>query len=128
MAPKANDLQVKGTHYKTKIEHWDYVVANEIPYLEAQVIKYLTRWRKKNGHDDLRKAQHFLQKLLETEGIDWDQEVAKSRPSADRLQPEGTGENCVPGDIVSATSAGPFVLAEPAPAGEYCRWCGGEKN
>jgi hypothetical protein len=34
-------------------------------YLESQVSKYLTRWRKKNGLQDLEKAQHFLLKLIE---------------------------------------------------------------
>ena len=63
----ANNKQVAGAHYKATIQHWDYVLANDIPYLEAQVIKYLTRWRKKNGYTDLLKAQHFLGKLLEVE-------------------------------------------------------------
>lgn len=63
----ANDRQVGGTHYQSTIQHWDYVVANDIPYLEAQVIKYLTRWRKKNGIEDVYKAQHYLQKLIEVE-------------------------------------------------------------
>lgn len=68
--PKANDRQEGGDHYRAPIQHWDYVLANGIPYLEAQVIKYLTRWRKKGGHQDLRKAKHFLDKLLEVEGVD----------------------------------------------------------
>lgn len=63
----ANRAQVGGDHYKTPIEHWDYVLANDIPYLEAQIIKYVTRHRRKNGVEDLRKAEHFLQKLLEVE-------------------------------------------------------------
>lgn len=68
---QANDKQVGGTHYKSKIQHWDYVLANEIPYLEAQIIKYLTRWRRKGGSVDLQKAKHFLEKLFESEGIPW---------------------------------------------------------
>jgi Protein of unknwon function (DUF3310) len=70
MGSKANDYQVGGGHYRTRIQHWDYVLANKIPYLEAMVIKYLTRWRKKNGSEDVRKAYHFILKLAETEGID----------------------------------------------------------
>jgi len=61
----SNDKQVGGEHYKASIQHWDYVLANDIPYLEAQVIKYVTRWKKKNGMQDLFKAQHFLEKLIE---------------------------------------------------------------
>ena len=64
---EANKRQVGGNHYQTSIQHWDYVVANDIPYLEAQVIKYLTRWRKKNGMEDVYKAKHYLDKLIEVE-------------------------------------------------------------
>jgi hypothetical protein len=66
---KANDYQIGGSHYKSEIQHWDYVLANEIPYLEAMVIKYLTRWRKKGGAEDVRKAYHFLLKLAEASEI-----------------------------------------------------------
>src|ERR1044072_4220508 len=61
----ANDRQVGGSHYKTPISHWDFVLANDIPYLEAQIIRYLIRGRKKNGLEDLQKAQHYLDKLTE---------------------------------------------------------------
>lgn len=65
---KANEKQVGGDHYKKqKIQHWDYVLANDIPYMEAQIIKYVSRWRHKNGIQDLEKAKHFLEKLLEVE-------------------------------------------------------------
>jgi hypothetical protein len=62
---RANDEQVGGSHYRSPIQHWDYVLANNIPYMEAQVIRYVTRWRRKGGLEDLRKAQHFLRKLIE---------------------------------------------------------------
>lgn len=65
---QANEVQVGGNHYKSKgIEPWDYIVANAIPYLEGNVVKYVTRWRDKGGIDDLRKARHYLDKLIETE-------------------------------------------------------------
>lgn len=64
----ANNMQVAGTHYKTKaIQPWDYIVANNIGYLEGNVIKYVSRWKDKGGVDDLRKAQHYLTKLIETQ-------------------------------------------------------------
>ena len=64
----ANSVQVGGTHYKAKtIQPWDYIIANDIPFLEANVIKYVTRWREKNGKDDLLKAKHYLEKLIEVE-------------------------------------------------------------
>lgn len=63
----ANDKQVDGSHYKAPIECWDYILANNIGYLEGTAIKYLTRWRKKGGLNDIKKAIHFLEKLVEVE-------------------------------------------------------------
>lgn len=65
MNSTANDTQVAGTHYKTAIQHWDFVVARKHNYIESQVSKYVTRWYKKDGLKDLRKALHFTQKLQE---------------------------------------------------------------
>jgi hypothetical protein len=63
----ANTKQVSGSHYISKaIQPWDYIIANNIGYLEGNVIKYVSRWKEKNGVDDLKKAQHYLQKLIET--------------------------------------------------------------
>ena len=62
----ANDIQCGGTHYRDKpIQPWDYITANNIGYLEGNVIKYVSRWRDKGGVEDLRKAQHYLAKLIE---------------------------------------------------------------
>jgi hypothetical protein len=61
----ANDTQVSGNHYKSAIQHWDFVVERKLDYFRAQVTKYVSRWRKKNGLQDLLKAQHFLQKCIE---------------------------------------------------------------
>jgi len=64
----ANDIQHGGTHYKGKaIEPWDYVAANGLGFFEGNAIKYLTRWRDKGGIEDLKKAQHYIQKLIEIE-------------------------------------------------------------
>lgn len=65
---KANDKQQGGNHYKRKaIQPWDYIAANEIGFFEGSAIKYLTRWRDKGGIEDLRKANHFIEKLIELE-------------------------------------------------------------
>ena len=61
----ANDRQVGGQHYAAPIQHWDYVLANDLDYFQAQITKYVTRWKKKNGVQDLEKAKHFLEKYLE---------------------------------------------------------------
>jgi hypothetical protein len=61
----ANERQVEGSHYKTSIEHWDWVYANNLDYFQGQITKYIFRWKKKNGLKDLQKAQHFLEKYIE---------------------------------------------------------------
>ena len=61
----ANDKQVAGSHYRSAIQHWDYVVANQLDYFQGQITKYVTRWKHKNGVTDLYKAQHFLEKYIE---------------------------------------------------------------
>jgi hypothetical protein len=64
----ANDSQVGGTHYKNNaVQPWDYIIANDLGYLEGNIVKYITRWRKKGGIDDLRKVLHYTQKLIEVE-------------------------------------------------------------
>lgn len=49
------------------IQPWDYITSNNLGYLEGTAIKYLSRWRSKNGIEDLRKAIHFIEKLIEVE-------------------------------------------------------------
>ena len=62
----ANDHQVGGGHYKGKaIQPWDYIVANNLGYLEGNIIKYVSRWKDKGGIDDLRKVKHYAEKLIE---------------------------------------------------------------
>jgi len=64
----ANDRQHGGSHYsKHAIQSWDFALANNIPYMEATAIKYLVRWRDKDGIRDLQKAIHFIEKLIEWE-------------------------------------------------------------
>ncbi len=64
----ANDTQVGGDHYKRKaIQPWDFIAANGIGYFEGNIVKYISRWRDKNGLDDLLKARHYLDKLIEIE-------------------------------------------------------------
>ncbi len=62
----ANAVQVGGGHYQTKaIQPWDYIVSNRLGYLEGNVVKYVSRWQDKGGRQDLEKARHYLDKLLE---------------------------------------------------------------
>lgn len=62
------DVQVGGGHYKDlAIQPVEFITANKIPYIEGSVIKYVTRHRSKNGAQDIKKAIHFLELLLELE-------------------------------------------------------------
>jgi len=54
-------------HYHTTIEPWDYIAANEMDFFSGNVIKYVTRWRKKNGVEDLMKARTYIDKMIALE-------------------------------------------------------------
>jgi hypothetical protein len=64
----ANENQVGGSHYRQQaVQPWDYIAANGLGYFEGNIVKYVSRWRNKGGIEDLRKAAHYLQKLIEME-------------------------------------------------------------
>ena len=64
----AIDTQIGGGHYKDMpIQPIEYCIANQIPFAEGNVIKYVSRWRKKGGVQDLKKARHMLDMLIEAE-------------------------------------------------------------
>lgn len=65
---KALDRQVGGSHYKDcPIQPIEYIMANELPYCEANIVKYITRHAKKGGAKDIEKVIHYAQLLLEEE-------------------------------------------------------------
>lgn len=62
----AKDTQVGGSHYqKLAIQPIDYILQNHLGYCEANVVKYITRWKDKNGVEDLQKAKHYIDILIE---------------------------------------------------------------
>ncbi|MCA3173723.1 MAG: DUF3310 domain-containing protein [Burkholderiales bacterium] len=64
----ANNHQVGGSHYTAKsVQPWDYIASNNLGYFEGNIVKYVSRWRDKGGIEDLRKARHYLDKLIEVE-------------------------------------------------------------
>jgi hypothetical protein len=64
----ANETQIGGDHYKAKsIQPWDFIAANQLGYFEGNIVKYVSRWRDKGGINDLKKARHYLDKLIELE-------------------------------------------------------------
>lgn len=63
---RALDTQEGGSHYKDlPIQPIEFIVANNIPFREGSVIKYVCRHRDKNGKEDIKKAIHYLTMLLE---------------------------------------------------------------
>ena len=65
-----NQIQIGGSHYtKAIIQPWEYMEAIMTPkefegFLRGNVIKYISRYPKKAGLQDLQKAQHYLAKLI----------------------------------------------------------------
>lgn len=65
----AMDKQEGGNHYKDMtIQSVEFIHRNGIGFIEGCAIKYLCRWRKKNGIEDLKKARHYIDMLIEMEG------------------------------------------------------------
>ena len=60
--------QVGGDHYsKLAIQPVEYINANGLGYLAGNVVKYVTRYKDKNGLQDLEKAKHYINLLIELE-------------------------------------------------------------
>lgn len=57
--------QIGGDHYNNKkIQPIDYIIENNLPYCEGNVVKYVTRHKEKNGAEDIKKAIHYLRFIL----------------------------------------------------------------
>ena len=70
------DKQVGGSHYKKmKIQPSKFVIENELLFPEGNVIKYICRHRFKNGKEDLEKAVHFIEMIIERDYKDEKQET-----------------------------------------------------
>ena len=65
---KATDVQVGGSHYNQyAIQPTEFIHKNDIPFIEGNIIKYVIRHRLKNGIEDLKKAKHYIDLLIEFE-------------------------------------------------------------
>ena len=92
--------QVDGNHYKDMaIQPVEYIHANGIGYFEGNVIKYVTRWRAKNGIADLEKAKHYIELLIELE------EKAKGLTPAASPSWRRRWRRCAPGYRRARTSS-----------------------
>jgi hypothetical protein len=64
----ALETQIDGNHYtKLKIQPMEYSMANGLDACQHTIIKYVTRFRDKNGRVDLEKAKHVIDMLIEIE-------------------------------------------------------------
>lgn len=62
----ALDKQIGGGHYKSKgIQPIEYIFANNLGFCESNIVKYATRWKDKNGIQDLEKIIHYAELLIE---------------------------------------------------------------
>lgn len=56
--------QVGGTHYKKyPIEPYEFISKNDLSYAQGNIIKYIIRYKDKNGIEDLDKAIHYIELL-----------------------------------------------------------------
>lgn len=68
MAREALETQEGGTHYKEmKIQPIEYAMANGFNMCEGNILKYISRHRRKNGREDLEKAKHMIDLLIALE-------------------------------------------------------------
>ena len=65
---KSLETQIAGQHYKNqKIQPIEYILENKLPFIEGNIVKYITRWREKGGIEDLKKVKHYVEILMEHE-------------------------------------------------------------
>ena len=66
---EANKKQVGGTHYSKygDLQPWDTWMPWDLNGFQCNVVKYVVRYRDKDGIRDLEKAKHYLDKLIELE-------------------------------------------------------------
>jgi hypothetical protein len=65
---RGHDAVSRPDHYtQWPIEPFTFLMLNAVPFAEGSVIKYVMRWRKKNGLEDLRKAKRIIEMMIEME-------------------------------------------------------------
>lgn len=52
---------------KGKIEVTDFIIDQQLSFIEGNIIKYVTRYKDKSGIQDLRKCRWYIDKLIETQ-------------------------------------------------------------
>jgi len=60
-------VQVGGDYYLLPIQPVEYIFKNNLNFLQGNIIKYATRYKDKNGREDLEKVKHYTDLLIELE-------------------------------------------------------------
>jgi hypothetical protein len=64
---KSSEKQVGGKHYlKYKIQPVEFIIKNNIGFVEGNIIKYVLRFKEKGGVQDLEKAKHYIELLIDS--------------------------------------------------------------
>lgn len=89
------DRQEGGSHYDLPIQPLEYIHKNSLTYMEGNVVKYVSRHRRKNGAQDILKAIHYLELILEYEYDESNllQERLRQTSSAPRQHPDSAEQN-----------------------------------
>jgi hypothetical protein len=69
----ALDKQIGGSHYKDMaIQPIEYIHKNGLGFCEGNIVKYITRWKTKNGIEDLKKVIHYAELMIQMENASED--------------------------------------------------------
>jgi len=64
---KATDSQIGGSHYDLPIQPIEFILKNDLNFCQGNVIKYICRYSRKNGIEDLEKAKQYVDFLIDQE-------------------------------------------------------------
>ena len=59
--------KIKPSYYGTGIDVIEFCLRNNLTFMQGNVIKYVTRYKDKNGIEDLEKAKEYIDRLIEFE-------------------------------------------------------------
>ena len=59
-----DNISAPSYYTRGKIQTWDFIIDKHLDFLEGNIVKYVVRWKEKNGIEDLKKARVYLDKLI----------------------------------------------------------------
>jgi len=68
----AEQKQIGGSHYKIKIQPYNFIMSNGLNFFQGNVIKYVVRYLKKNQIEDLNKIIHYCELEIDRLRKEWD--------------------------------------------------------